>query len=348
METFIAILLETVRNEFKKPPPPWQQVPLEPTDLQFLDRECNQTSEFDPTNKRQTMYKNLVQGKAPVVIAQCPYGQVTAVLESSTQRGDIPWALWGRILRLYTEKIGNTTPFKVFLLASTSLRQFPSGTKPITPENINGGYTYRCQKDTILLYRAEDATRVLLHELQHSCCLDHPEQGVDQVEAETEAWAELLWVALLSEGDPHRFQTLLSRQRTWMVTQNEEVKKHRNSPTSKGPMMNGSNEGVRVQPFPWRYTLGKEEVWRRWGLFSCGESSTRNSSSSSHMSSSAESKAAADTVDAVDAVMVDKRSKKKEVSKNTVPSPRKSLRLTFPVDATLKRRFHVKDSSTML
>ena len=345
METFIAILLETVRNEFKKPPPSWQQVPLEPTDLQFLNKECNQSSEFDPLNKRQTMYQNLVQGKAPVVIAQCPYGQVTVVLENPHQRGDIPWALWGRILRLYSEKIGNTTPFKIFFLASTSLRQFPSGTKPITPENINGGYTYRCNKETILIYRAEDATRVLLHELQHSCCLDHPEQGVDQVEAETEAWAELLYIALLSEGNPDLFQKLLGLQRTWMVTQNDEVKKHRKSPTSKGPMMSGNAEGsVRVEPFPWRYTLGKEEVWRQWGLFS---GSSKNSSSSSHMASSAEGAKAVAVEVAVDA-MVDRRIKKKEASKNMVPNPRKSLRLTFPVDATLKRRFQVKESSTML
>ena len=337
METFIAILLETVRNEFKKPPPSWQQVPLEPTDLQFLNKECNQSSEFDPTNKRQTMYQNLVQGKAPVVIAQCPYGQVTVVLENPDQRGDIPWALWARILRLYSEKIGNTAPFKVFFLASTSLRQFPSGTKPITPENINGGYTYRCNKETILIYRAEDATRVLLHELQHSCCLDHPEQGVDQVEAETEAWAELLYVALLSEGNPDRFQKLLGLQRTWVVSQNDEVKKHMKKATSKGPMM---KTGEGSEPFPWRYTLGKEEVWRQWGLFS-----TTNSSSSSHTASSAEGAKA--VVVAVD-TMVDRRIKKKDANKNMVPTPRKSLRLTFPADAAIKRRFQVKESSTML
>lgn len=341
METFISILLDAIRQEFKKPPPPWRMVPMEPTDLQFLSKECNQASEFDPSNKRQAMYQDLVQGKAPVVIAQCPYGQVTVVLDSPIQRGDLPWALWARILRLYSEKKNGTDPFKVFLLASPSLRQFPSGTKPITPENVNGGYTYRCQKDTILIYRAEDATRVLLHELQHSCCLDHPEQGVDQVEAETEAWAELLWVALLSEGDPTRFQELLSRQRTWMVTQNDEVKKHKNKATSKGPMMKTGDDSVRVEPFPWRYTLGKEEVWREWGLFS---GSSKNSSSSSHDADADSSRAKGTASGTAE----DKRSTKKDAKKNAAANPRKSLRLTFPVDAALKRRFQVKESSTML
>jgi len=342
MSILIDIVLDTVRQEYKKPAPLWQPIPLEPTDLHFLNRECNQPSEFDPTNKRRTMYEDLLQGKAPVVIARCPYGQITVVLETAAQRGDIPWALWGRILRIYSEKKKDTTPFKVFVLASPSLRTFPPGNKPITPENINGGYTYPCNKETILIYRAEDATRVLLHELQHSCCLDHTEQGVDQVEAETEAWAELLWVALLSEGDPDLFHELFSRQSTWMVMQNEEVKKHRKmKASSKGPIINGS---VREEPFPWRYTLGKEEVWRRWGLLPCRESSpTTNSSSSSHTASSSTAAAVAASGKADD-----RRSRKNEDKKQNTANPRKSLRLTFPVDAALKRRFQVKESSTML
>ena len=341
MTPLIDIVLDTVRQEYKKPPPPWQSIPLEPTDLHFLNRECNQPSEFDPTNKRQAMYEGLLQGNAPVVIARCPYGQITVVLENAAQRADIPWALWGRILRIYSEKKKDTTPFKVFVLASPSLRTFPPGNEPITPENINGGYTYPCNKETILIYRAEDATRVLLHELQHSCCLDHTEQGVDQVEAETEAWAELLWVALLSEGDPTLFHELLLRQSTWMVIQNEEVKKHRKrKASSKGPIISGS---VREEPFPWRYTLGKEEVWRRWGLLPCEVVSTTNSSSSSHTASSSK-----DTVAAVSGRAEDKRSRKNEDKKKSAANPRKSLRLTFPVDAALKRRFQVKESSTML
>jgi len=345
MTPLIDIVLDTVRQEFKKPAPSWQPIPLEPTDLQFLHQECNQASEFDPTNKRQAMYANLLQGNAPVVIARCPYGQITVVLETDAQRTDIPWALWGRILRIYSDKKqGDTTPFKVFVMASPSLRTFPPGNQPITPENINGGYTYRCNKETILIYRAEDATRVLLHELQHSCCLDHPEQGVDIVEAETEAWAELLWVALLSEGDPNLFQALLSRQSTWMVIQNEEVRKHmKRKASSKGPINNGS---VREEPFPWRYTLGKEEVWRRWGLLSSFEESNRNSSSSSHMASS--STAVASVAVAASGKADDKRSRKHEDKKKSTANPRKSLRLTFPVDAALKRRFQVKESSTML
>jgi len=195
MSIIIDILLDSVREEFKKQEPIWTITSLSDHDIMFLHEECNKESEFDPTNKRQRMYQDLIKGKAPVVIATCPYGQITAVLEDEKQKEEIPWGLWARIFRMYSEKKGK--PFKVYFLANTNLRKFPPGKQKITPENINGGYTYRCNHETILIYRAEDATRVLLHELQHSCCLDNPNHSVDQLEAETEAWAELLYVAVL-------------------------------------------------------------------------------------------------------------------------------------------------------
>jgi hypothetical protein len=103
--------------------------------------------------------------------------------------------------------------------------------------------------ETIVIYRAEDATRVLIHELQHASCLDHVEHGTDLVEAETEAWAELLYAGLLSQGKKALFHELVQKQADWMSAQNAEVKKH-----------------IKGRQFPWRYTVGKEEVWERWGL----------------------------------------------------------------------------------
>jgi hypothetical protein len=104
--------------------------------------------------------------------------------------------------------------------------------------------------ETIVIYRAEDATRVLLHELQHASCLDHKEHGTDLVEAETEAWAELLYAGILSQGKKPLFYELVRKQADWMQAQNAVVKRHIH----------------HERQFPWRYTVGKEEVWRRWGL----------------------------------------------------------------------------------
>jgi hypothetical protein len=183
----------------------------------------------------------------------------------------IPWGLWGRILRLYVEAGTAPTPpssrkyieagdahashspskkAKIFFLASPHLRTIPKNPRtPIGPPNINGGYTYHCNMETIVIYRAEDATRVLIHELQHASCLDHVENGTDLVEAETEAWAELLYAGLLSQGKKALFHELVQKQADWMSTQNAEVKKH-----------------IKGRQFPWRYTVGKEEVWERWGI----------------------------------------------------------------------------------
>ena len=135
------------------------------------------------------------------------------------------------------------------MLLSPHIREFPRN-GPIGPTNINGGYTYPCNHETVVVYRAEDATRVLIHELQHSACLDHEELGIDRVEAETEAWAELFYCAFLSHGDTGLFHWMISSQSAWILAQNARVRTYIN----------------KTQAFPWRYTIGKELVWRRWGI----------------------------------------------------------------------------------
>ena len=238
----LNITLDIVHNEFKKEEPQWLQSHWNDSDAKFLHEECNKDSEFDPTNVRKSLIKNINDS----TVLECTYGKIHVIYDNPLQKYDIPWGLWGRILRLYSHK----KPFKIFFLAGTNTRQFPEGDLPITPYNINGGYTYPCNHVTIVIYRAEDATRVLIHELQHSCCLDNQALGIDRVEAETEAWAELIYCALLSRGVHNMFYKLLQKQSTWIQCQNNRVRNHLKSPMG----------------FPWRYTIGKEEVWRRWNI----------------------------------------------------------------------------------
>ena len=244
----LDIIVDLVKKEYARKEPAWKRAELPAKDMTFLQKECSSASEFDPLQKRKALMDKMLKGKAIMNTMTCDYGQVCAIFDHEQQMKEMPWGLWGRILRMYSEK-GKKT-FKVFFLANTHVRQFPPMGKPITPIHINGGYTYPCNRETIIIYRAEDATRVLLHELMHSCCLDNHKNGVDLVEAETEAWAELLYAGLLSQGNDVAFHTLLQTQSNWIVSQNQEVKKHMRSPTD----------------FPWRYTIGKEEVWRRWNI----------------------------------------------------------------------------------
>lgn len=250
MSALLDVVLDSVVADFKLAEPEWGMAIAKKDELAFLDKECNTDSVFDPNNTRKLLYMSMINGGAHIIVNRCEYGRVIAIFDNAEQVKEVPWGLWGRILRMYSEKAD--VLFKVYFLANTHVREFPLGGRPIKPENINGGYTYRCDKETIVIYRAEDATRVLIHELQHACCLDKDNVGLDIMEAETEAWAELLYVALLSEGNRFIFRDLLREQSEWMVKQNNKVRKHMKHPYS--------------MEFPWRYTIGKEDVWRRWNI----------------------------------------------------------------------------------
>jgi len=240
----LGITLDVIQKEFQKEAPQWHHTQWNATNKSFIVKECNQPSEFDPSNVRQHMLTNIETS----TVLTCDYGTIHVIYANEQQKREIPWSLWGRILRLYSHK---GKPFTIFFLASPHLREFPVKGE-ITPYNINGGYTYPCNHETIVIYRAEDATRVLIHELQHSCCLDNHAIGVDRVEAETEAWAELIYCAVLSEGNHTVFQKLLRNQSAWIQQQNARVKEFIG----------------HTRAFPWRYTVGKEEVWRRWNILS--------------------------------------------------------------------------------
>jgi hypothetical protein len=250
----MSLLLHEVQlvaqEEFQLDPPVFRKSAVTADDRRFITRECATVSPFDPENRRQRMLRHVTEGGGVCEKWTCRYGSVILLLESEEQRAEIPLELWARILRLYA--IPGTALFRVFLFGLRHLRQFPSRHEAIKAIHINGGYTYPCRHDTIVIHRLEDATRVLLHELQHSTCLDHEEDGTDLVEAETEAWAELWHVALLSQGKPHLFHRLLQLQSDWIQDQNERVRDHMKDPQS--------------MEFPWRYTIGKENVWRRWGI----------------------------------------------------------------------------------
>jgi hypothetical protein len=261
MSILVNTLLDRVKKEFSLPEVVWENAELDQKEMIFLKEECNKESEFDPINKRKKMYDAMINGNLYVIVCKCEYGKIIAMFETMDQMGELPWGLWGRILRLFSEPLHK--PFKVFFLANGNLREFPSCNKPITPENINGGYTYSCNPETIVIYRAEEATRVLIHELQHSCCLDNPENGIDIVEAETEAWAELFYMAILSQGKKYIFNDLIQRQSEWMIKQNKKVRQHMINPDS--PILVDKNQ-LDTMEFPWRYTIGKEEVWDRWGI----------------------------------------------------------------------------------
>ena len=275
-------LLQTVFESVSRySPEPWRPAILTEKERSILHRECTQESEFDELNSRATFYELFRTGDLKPVIRQTAHGKVIALLAHEEQEREIPWALWSRILRGFAPSAGGF--YTIFLCAHPALRTFPAHlNSPIRPLHINGGYTYPCDKSCVFIYRAEDATRVLIHELLHAACTDNKAVHLEQMEAETEAWAELFWCALLSsKGDLKGFKSLVVMQSRWMAAQNRRLVEggHIAPGPQQFPLYPTTSElwdpKSRVEnhgspPFPWRYTLGKTDMWRRWGIYRPG------------------------------------------------------------------------------
>ena len=258
MDALLTQVLDCVRRPVSVR---WTESTLTPAQDAVLERECAGPSDFDQIESRKTFHAHYKAGRIQPLVRTCFVGEdlvgtVVALLADSAESKDIPWDLWGCVLALFKKRNtkSNNSPYTVYFCAHPASRQFPEHSRVTQPLHINGGYTYPCSHEAIVIYRAEDATRVLIHELFHAACSDNPSQGLEQREAETEAWAELFWCGFMAcGGDLRSLRSLVKKQATWMVSQN-------------GRLARGRHVAPGPQGFPWRYTAGKEAVWRRWGL----------------------------------------------------------------------------------
>ena len=245
---------------------------MTPAMEKILADECLKEDPFDQIQSKRRNYERMKSGHAPLVLKQ-PNATLVALLDCPSQAEDIPWDLWSQIVQMFKRPDGKS--YTIFFCADPTLRQMPEPGEVARPLHINGGYTYPCDPHCVFLFRAEDATRVLIHELQHSACCDNTALHLEQREAETEAWAELLWTAFMSRGeslsqlhagrvtasekarlfqrDLKKLDTLVRQQDVWSRSQNARLIRDKNlAPGRMG--------------FPWRYTVGKTEMWDKWGI----------------------------------------------------------------------------------
>lgn len=155
--------------------------------------------------------------------------------------------LFARIL----QSMGTEKAYTIYHFLSHAKRRFPPIGQPVDREHINGGYCMACKPETIVIYRAEDAVRVLIHELQHAACCDFQEP-VPFVEAKTEAWAELIYAMFMAITNRISPAKAWSIQSGWSVGQNNKLRRY--------------YDVLGPQAYAWRYTVGKEEVWKSWNL----------------------------------------------------------------------------------
>jgi hypothetical protein len=213
-------------------------------------QQALEDSAFDPLQLRRQMWEQLETGKATLVCKSCEYAKVLYIHPVKT-KDTVPWDLWARIFQAFGKPAAGTV-WRVFWFPSDAKRQYPSVGTPITPAAVNGGYSYPCRSDTIVVYRDEEATRVLIHELLHAACCDPHGESLEKREANTETWAELLLVAFLSEGSLKEANRLWKIQAQWIANQNAILRK-------RFGITNSSH-------YAWRYTLGREEILADLGV----------------------------------------------------------------------------------
>ena len=201
-------------------------------------------SQFDPMKLRRNLWELTNTGGGRIQCKSCQYAKVCWIQPQGSYL-EPPWAEWGRIFQ-WLGYAPQGKKWTIFWFPAEPKRLFPSPGQEVGPASLNGGYCYPCHPDIIVVYRYEEATRVLIHELLHAACTDPHEAPLPIKEATTETWAELFLVALCSKGNMEQAKRLWRQQSAWISNQNYKLKKmyHVHTP----------------EQYAWRYTVGKESI----------------------------------------------------------------------------------------
>lgn len=246
MNLVLDVLIENVRKLNSQV---WNDDLLTQEDKDILEKEANSDATFDKLQLRKTLNDKFINGEAVTIVKKTGNARIV-ILTSDTQQV-YPWALWAKIFEWFgNPKTGSH--WQVYLYASESKRILPNEGIPVGPEHLNGGYTYPCKSDCIVIYRYEEATRVLIHELLHAACTDNHNNHVTLKEASTEAWAELFLVGLLSNGNRRKAYELWNIQDHYIQDLNYTVKNFHNVNT--------------YQDYGARYTIMREKVFDDLGI----------------------------------------------------------------------------------
>jgi len=241
--TFLKLpFLDMASSIWAMPEEQWIDDSATKQDIDMLKKEAKGDSIIDKVNFRQQMLDkwHSKENGVELFVKELPGRTRVVFLGTSDQFAKIQWALWARIFQGIGHPIG-----RIIFYGNSSERFFNSPGKELGPENVNGGYTNLCSQERIVIYRYEEATRVLLHELLHTACLDK-EKEVEDLEAHTEAWTEIFLCALLSKGKSGAFSNLWLKQCKWIKAQCELLEK-------TGTVKSRDD-------YAWRYINGKRNV----------------------------------------------------------------------------------------
>lgn len=244
---WLSILMQTVRGLYSTDQTAWIRDVYNRSDVMYIEKLVA-SSDFDTLGLQRGLWDAVKSGNAYVRKYSCLYGSILLIYEK-----DKPWKFpfekVGSIMKLFYNP---TTPFRVVFFGSRAERRMPIFGRNIEKEHINGGYTMPCDPGTIVVYRREEVERVFIHECLHASCSDPTGLGIPHVEADTEAWAEIIMCALVSRGNLGLFLDLFRDQMLYARKQSEKLALNHNVKTS--------------DDYGWRYTTGKLQVWERLGF----------------------------------------------------------------------------------
>jgi hypothetical protein len=249
------------------------------------EREATAADAFDRLHLKQGVWEAWKAGRATLVSkvlrhtsSAVDLARVTCFLPVGMKGPD--WALWARVFAWFGpatrgahKSSRHAPPWNVIWFAAPTPRRFPLVGQDLGPEHVNGGYTRPCSTEGIFIYRAEEATRVLIHEMLHAGCMDEQpgtpvvhisrsqaaarnESGagwsVPLREAQIEVWAELLLVALMSRGSHKTALRLWGLQSQWVADTNKKARADHNTHD--------------IDDYAWRYLCGREVMYARHGI----------------------------------------------------------------------------------
>jgi hypothetical protein len=233
----------------------WSDTPPTADDMAHIQKEALEDSQFDPFMLRRSMFERFQRGEVICRSRSCGNAKVIAFYEKGS-RDPTPWELWSRIFSAFGRG-REEKPWRIIWFAHPRPRLLPGAEKnesgyQVEAKHINGGYAYPCDPSSIIIYRKEEATRVLIHELLHASCTDKHSLPTELKEAATEAWAELFLIGLLAGTSVSRAEKLWKLQAAWIANQHHIL-------TTK--------YGVRgPSDYSWRYTIGRLKTFEALGL----------------------------------------------------------------------------------
>lgn len=215
------------------------------------EAEAAAGGQFDRLGLKAGVWSAVERGEARVLCRELGTGlaRVLAFLPHGVAEPN--WDLWARIFQWFGPAAGGG-PWRVTWYAAPTPRRFPAVGQDLGPEHVNGGYTRPCTTEGIYIYRAEEATRVLVHELLHAACLDEEGWSIPEREAQIEVWAELFLVALLARGSVRAAGPLWVKQAHWVADVNW-----------KAEQAHGARD---ISDYAWRYLKGREHMYARLGV----------------------------------------------------------------------------------